>query len=296
MRVLVGLVSFIALAASHGQNFPVNDVNRWAYDTLDDLRQCRLLTASLPVTRGGPMQTRYEFGVATYANVTALSERLDEKFAAFASGKRDVASLPKDRLFDQLDRMISHFRKEIASLGTDPEGLSNKVAAGRKRAAELRLLYMSEVSPRARKNFPDIPENHWAYDVLEELYKFDLLPKKFVHYGRQHASVYSFAKWSEIIEETIERLPVSASLAPMPPDDDALFGLARLCRFFEPELRSSGVSVTGLQQAIDKVIRSAEARRRPLADVHGSHWASQAITNLHSAGVLSGYPSGKFGG
>lgn len=300
MRVLVGLVSFLALAASHGQNFPANDVNRWAYDTLDHLRQCGLLTASLPVTRGGPIQTRYEFGVATYANVTALADRLDEKFAAFANGKRDLASLPKDRVFDQLDRFISHFRKEIASLGTAPEGLSKKVTAGRKRAAELRLLYVSEVSPRARKTFPDIPENHWAHEALYELYKFRLPPNKYVDpdLGRHTGPgpVKSFAHWSEVIEEIVERLPASASLAPVPPDDDVFLGLARLCRFFEPELKGLGANVSDLQQTIDKVIRTVEGRRRPLSDVPHSHWASEAISKLHSAGVLSGYPSGRFGG
>lgn len=100
------------------------------------------------------------------------------------------------------------------------------------------------------------------------------------------------SKPDQFTKAVIEDLALMSAWNPLVKD------IERLAVEFTPELLELEVpkgfaeEVRQLKVSLAKLLSSS----KPFADVPSNHWAAEATNTLKRAGVLVGYPSGKFGG
>jgi hypothetical protein len=120
--------------------------------------------------------------------------------------------------------------------------------------------------------FADVPPHHWAHDsvtVLTSLGLFDGYPS-FTFGGQKAVTRYALAVTLQRVKQDFLRsMPDNLRLRSTP---DACF------------------PTPGGHH------RSDEQERKRFSDVPPDHWAAEAVEELSSAGVVRGYPDGRFYG
>ena len=193
------------------------------------------------------------------------------------------------------------------------------------------------ISPLAQVSdhhyFPDIPENHWAYQTMADFQSVGLLVGNTVGFfsgpprtrpemavitqtifTNLHMAVTEVDQENRGLAQTSkgqlsELYALRRSLKStidsyenIRPQMD--HGLHRLITIFSPELRLLGVDVKDMTGETTRDLgylasfRLAEvgAALKQFSDVPTNHWAAQATKDLRAIGILDGYPSAKYRG
>lgn len=179
-----------------------------------------------------------------------------------------------------------------------------------------------------QENFPDIRENHWAFETAAELASKGLLSWPKYERAFRNAPLFSRSEWAMGIVDTILDLPMhmrfklrdlsgaktEGSIAYWR-DQRSLFAhrwrtsVARLVQEFSPEIRQWGSQAKEMLTLADEckpiarqIVQLCDARLKALgaaplfSDVPFDHWAFDAVHNLRDLGILTGYPDGTFKG
>lgn len=303
MKPMVALACLMSVGLGHAQNFPESAQNMWVYDTATEFARCGLWPVPYVIQHTGRRPaTRYEIAVSLYINLQPMPEEIDKRIATASKFRT-----PANDAFDDLDRMILTFREELVQIGADWGGLNLKCREARRKAATLRVLRPESNVSNADKYFPDVPENHWAYDIVKNLKKYDLLVQlSSSPFYRFRGGVATHGEFARSLIVSIPKMPLairSVSQNTNLPEYVLLENLKVLCKEFSREIRGLGADLPTLFRQIDEVQAQIQRTRLVLAgkvppfpDVPAGHWASGAVETLHSKGLLSGYPSGRFGG
>lgn len=237
-------------------------------------------------------ETRYDKAVAAYAAYRNLEET-----AATITDKEPVGS-PRREWWMQIDGladMFVEFRPEMASMGvTNPEEIVRKLRRHQSRLAAIGA--GGNTSPE------------WVYPAMERLRKQGMLvgwpythgPRNPTRYEWAVAAHATFMHLKNILSDPMRVHEPADALSGWPEDIDIL---ARLFREFRQELTAMQVYEESSNASIQNQLRAlrAEAARleklpRPFFDVSTHHWAAGAVRTLKDAGLIKGYPNGRFGG
>lgn len=306
---MTALPVFIALALSV-QNVPETPANAWLYDAAAEFRHCGLWPVEA-YTHGSRPLTSYEFAVSVHANTLQMPSVIKARIDSIHQGKPNNYHTPGTAFFDDLERMTVHFGKELKSMGVTGSHMSqltNALTDSRSLVAQLRALDPKSTLSPAKRFLPDIPENHWLYDSLENLKKRGGLITDVFH---PHMRVPTRGM---IARELMVSIPHNQKLATFQEEHislkgDALLGnehtafLKQAILHFSTEIRELGGNVPALyRQAEDlekrtTVLHEIIAGKTPaFPDVPKNHWAAQAIHELRSKGLIVGYPDDRFKG
>jgi hypothetical protein len=139
--------------------------------------------------------------------------------------------------------------------------------------------------------FTDVPSDHWAYSVLDQLREKDLNVNADYGGNRSYGSRRALTRYEFAVATArmLERLATSEGEQKPGAEKATAFrinALRRLAEEFAPQMKTLGVSMS------DVYVRLAN--REPFTDVPANHWAASSVDKLRKAGIVIGFPGGDF--
>lgn len=290
MRLLAGLAFVSVVGFGAAQNFPDTSKTDWMDAAFDEFWHCGLWRAGF----SGYFTTPDLLIECIKGMPKALRDRWESTSARYGT--------PSELGFDRLRRMIEVWEPQIVKLGESPAGLRKTLLEARGIAAVLRREMPSTDRGPKDKIFPDIPENHWAYEAFYVLQKHGLIleedvPSMFGLFRGPRPLTHS--EFAFGLHAAVPRIRPALAARGSELQDLPLVQLRAMCRIFEKNLADIGVERKALENTLGFAMAEQRRLSRPataFSDVPSGHWASGAVLELQAKGLLAGYPGGHFGG
>lgn len=245
--VVASVLGFAALGV--GQNYPDTPEHAWAFGTVSEFTRCELWPTPLvmQITHGPRPPDRYECAISVHMNILKMRKTLDDRLLA---GKKGSWLIPRDGAFIRLRRLVDTFSKELGVMGVKVTPLRQEVEEARRTAASLRRQSPKLVIGVAKKWVPDIPENHWIYNLFDSARQRGLMKRGELPIYR---GLYTSKELARALAMLVPRITAYPKRPAVTKDgyrtlgyQELLFQLQRMCRFLEPELTAQHVSATRL--------------------------------------------------